>query len=113
MERISTLIDRYSTSAPEISLHLQTLKHCLSFPSLPLDDRRIGIGDESKAEDVDVDVEKSRVWKFRFLDLVIEMVADEKGIGRKEVANVLMYVEAVLGDVRAEMDGKGKGGEDE
>ena len=70
------------------------------------------MGDESKAKDVDVDVEKSRVWKFRFLDLVIEMVTDEKGIGRKEVANVLMYVEAVLRDVRAEMDGKGKGGED-
>ena len=68
------------------------------------------MGDESKAVDVDMDVEKSRGWKFRFLDLMIEMVVDEKGMGRREVVNVLMYVEAVLRDMKAEMDGKGKGG---
>jgi hypothetical protein len=56
-----------------------------------------------------VDVERTRVWKFRFLGLIIGMVLDGGGMARMEVASDLLYAEAVVRGMREEMDGKGKG----
>lgn len=99
MERVNMLIDRSSRGTPDTSQHLRALRDHLAHPKLSLDHR----------EDGDVDVEKTRVWKFRFLDLIIEMVLDGGGMARMEVANVLLYVEAVVRGMREEMDVKGKG----
>jgi hypothetical protein len=99
MERLNTLIDRSSRGTPDTSQHLRALRDRLANPNLSLDHR----------EDGDVDVEKTRVWKFRFLDLIIEMVLDGGGMARMEVANVLLYAEAVMRGMREEMDVKGKG----
>jgi hypothetical protein len=99
MERLNTLIDRSSRDTPDTSQHLRALSDCLAHPELSLDHR----------EDGDADVEKTRVWKFRFLDLIIEMVLDGGGMARMEVANVLLYVEAVVRGMREEMDVKRKG----
>jgi hypothetical protein len=66
MERLNTLIDRSSRVAPDTSQHLRALRDRLAHPNLLHDHR----------EDGDADVEKTRVWKFRLLDLIIEMVLD-------------------------------------
>jgi len=99
MERLNTLIDRSSVGTPDTSQHLRALRDRLAHPKLSLDYR----------EDGDVDVEKTRVWKFRFLDLSIEMVLDGGGMARMEVASVLLYAEAVMRGMREEMGVKGKG----
>jgi hypothetical protein len=99
MERLNILIKRASRSTPDTSQHLRALRDRLAHPDLSLDHR----------EDGDVDVEKTRVWKFRFLDLIIGMVLDGGGMARMEVANVLLYAEAVVRGMSGEMDVKGKG----
>ena len=54
-------------------------------------------------------MEKTRVWKFRFLDLSIRMMLNGGGMARMEVASVLLYAEAVVLGMREEMVVKGKG----
>jgi hypothetical protein len=71
MERLNVLIKRSSRGTPDTSQHLRALRDLVAHPNLSLDYR----------EDGDVDVEKTRVWKFRFLDLIIEMVLDGGGDG--------------------------------
>jgi hypothetical protein len=109
MERIDTLIDRYSNNAPEMSSHLKALRDCLVTSSIPLDSQMIRTNDTR--EDHDVDVEKARRWKFRFLDLIIEMVLDERQMGKKDVMNALVHAEAVMKDFRSKLDVEGKRGE--
>jgi hypothetical protein len=99
IERLNTLIKRSSRGTPDISQHLRALRDRLAHPELPLDHGGYG----------DVDVERTRVWKFRLLDLIIEMVLDGGGMARMEVASVLLYAEAVVPGMREEMDVKGKG----
>jgi len=48
---------------------------------------------EGAVEEVEMDVEKTRKWKFGFLDLIIEMLLDENGMKEKEVMNVMLYTE--------------------
>jgi hypothetical protein len=99
MERLNTLIDRSSVGTPDTSQHLRALRDGLAHPELSLDHGGYG----------DVDVEKTRVWKFRFLDLSIGMVLDGGGMARMGVASVLLYAEAVVLGMREEMVVKGKG----
>lgn len=99
MEKLNTLIDRSSVGTPDTSQHLRALRDRLAHPKLSLD----------HWEDGDVDVEKTWVWKFRFLDLIIGMVLDGGGMARMEVASVLLYAEAVVRGMREEMGVKGKG----
>ncbi|KAE9375247.1 hypothetical protein N431DRAFT_531159 [Stipitochalara longipes BDJ] len=104
LSRINNLCAIY----PDISPRLQTLRRCLEELSLPLDSQRFVVDDER--EDKEVDVEKTRVWKFRFLDLMIEMLLKEKGMTDKELRNVLMYAETVLREFREKLDVDGKEG---
>ena len=99
MGRLNTLIKRSSRCTPDTSQHLRALSDRLAHPKLLHD----------HGEDGDVDVEKTRVWKFRFLDLIIGMVLDGGGTARMGVASVLLYAEAVVRGMREEMDVKGRG----
>jgi hypothetical protein len=101
MQRITTLISHYSHTSPEMSHHLEALKNCLMNLPLPLDNRRTS--SSHAREDEDADVEKTRPWKFRFLDLIIEMMLDEKEMGEMDVMNVLLYAEAVMRGLRGRM----------
>jgi len=63
---------------------------------------------DGEIEDEEVDVEKTRVWKFRFLDLIIEMGLKEEAMTDKEVGNVLVYAETAMKEFRESFDVKGK-----
>ena len=110
-QRIHTLSTRYEKTAPEISHGLQVLKRCLEGLPLTLDNRRIGLEAEGAVEKVEMDVEKTRKWKFRFLDLIIEMLLDENGMKGKEVMNVLLYTEVATERFRKNLQGNSKGKE--
>ena len=58
-----------------------------------------------------MDVEKTRKWKFRFLDLITEMLLDENGMKGKEVVNVLLYTEVTTERFRKNLQGNSKGKE--
>jgi hypothetical protein len=111
LHRIHTLSIRYKTSAPEICHHLQILKRCFGDLPLPLDNLRAEaeVEGEEQHGDVDINAEKTRKWKFRFLDLIIEMLLDEREMSGKEVANMLLYAEVAAERFRKKLEGKGKG----
>lgn len=73
-----------------MSHRLQVLKRCLEGLPLTLDNRRIRLEAEGAVEEAEMDLEKTRKWKFRFLDLIIEMLLDKDGMKGKEVMNVLL-----------------------
>jgi hypothetical protein len=91
------------------------MKACLEELPLPLDNRRTGAEVKGKDENLDLDVdvevddEKTRKWKFRFLDLMIEMLLDERGMSGEEVGNVLLYAEVATQGFRKKLEGKRKG----
>lgn len=58
-----------------------------------------------------MDVEKTRKWKCRFLDLIIEMLLDENGMKGKEVMNVLLYTEEATERFRKNLQGNNEGKE--
>jgi hypothetical protein len=105
-QRIHTLSIRYEKTEPEISHRLQVLKRCLEGLPLKVDNRRIGLEVESAVEEAEMDVEKTRNWKFRFLDLIIEMLLDENGMNEKEVMNVLLYTEVATERFRKNLTGE-------
>jgi hypothetical protein len=92
----------YTLSAlhPHSARHLQIFRRNLENLSVDLDTTTLG--------GLGGDVEKARKWKFAFLDLLVQMLVDEKGIGDAEVVDVLVYVEAVMGGFRGAV---GRGGE--
>ena len=47
---------------------------------MTLVNQRIGLEREGAVEEVEMDVEQTRKWKFRFLDLIIEMLLEENGM---------------------------------
>ena len=53
-----------------------------------------------------VDVEKTRPWKFRVLDLLVEMLIH--GLSDREVVDLLVYAEAVMRGFRCELSVDGK-----
>jgi hypothetical protein len=110
-QRINTLRIRYEKNAPEISHHLQVLKCCFEGLPLALDNRRIGLEAEGVVKEVEMDVEKTRKWKFRFLDLIIEMLLDENGMKGNEVMNVLLHTEVITERFRKNLQGNSKGKE--
>jgi hypothetical protein len=87
------------------------LKRCLEGLPLILDNRVIGLKREGAVEEGEMNVEKTRKWKFRFLDLIIEMLLDENGMKGKEVMNVLLYTEVATERFRKNLQGNSKGKE--
>jgi hypothetical protein len=75
---------------------------------LSLDSRRFGVDQEGVDSDNDIDVEKTRVWKFRFLDLMIGMLLNEDMMTDKEIGNVLVYAETAMKEFRESLGVKGK-----
>ena len=71
-----------------------------------LDERRVAAEVEREEE---MDVEKTRKWKFRFLDLMVEMLVDESGMTGEEVGNVLFYAEVAVEGFREKLQGNGNG----
>ncbi|KAN0113147.1 hypothetical protein V8E51_006098 [Hyaloscypha variabilis] len=104
LSRISKLATRYPKQAP----HLQNFRRCLERLSLSLDSRRFGVDQEGVDSDNDIDVEKTRVWKFRFLDLMIGMLLNEDMMTDKEIGNVLVYAETAMKEFRESLGVKGK-----
>ncbi len=62
-------------------------------------------------EGAEIDFKKTRKWKFRFLDLIIEMLLDEDGMKGKEVMNVLLYTAVATENFRKDLQGNSKGKE--
>jgi hypothetical protein len=76
-----------------------------------LDNRRIVLEAEGAVEEGEMDVEKTKKWKFRFLDFIIEMLLDENGMKGEEVMNVLLYREVTTERFRKNLQGNSKGKE--
>jgi hypothetical protein len=91
--RIQSTSTASEKTTPEIRHRLQVLKRCIEGLPLTLDNRRIELEAEGAVEEVEMDVEQTRKWKFRFLDLIIEMLLDENGMKEKEVMSVVLYTE--------------------
>lgn len=66
---------------------------------------------EGAVEEGEMDVEKTKKWKFRFLDFIIEMLLDENGMKGEEVMNVLLYREVTTERFRKNLQGNSKGKE--
>jgi hypothetical protein len=67
--------------------------------------------EEGAVEEVEMGVEKTRKWKFRFLDLIFEMLLDENGMKEKVVMNVMLYTEVTMESFRNTLQGDIKGKE--
>jgi hypothetical protein len=109
--RIQSTSTASEKTTPEIRHRLQVLKRCIEGLPLTLDNRRIELEAEGAVEEVEMDVEQTRKWKFRFLDLIIEMLLDENGMKEKEVLNVLLYMEVTMVRFRKNLQGNSKGKE--
>jgi hypothetical protein len=110
-QRIHTLSILYEKIAPEISHRLQVLKRCLEGLPLTLDNLRIGLEAEGAVEEVEMDVEKTRKWKFGFLDLIIEMLLDENGMKEKRGDKCDALYGSNYGEIQKELQGNSKGKE--